>query len=135
MFNEFCRNISSSVEESLLPPSLLLHPSKISAADSSKFSGKAAVLPTSLSDIAVLASELKMMSWLPTKAPIFWHQWSIYEPNQPFSINFVKNHPENQARGNRKTLKRPKMMSKINFRNLKLKSHEEYLIYRTYFVK
>ena len=25
-------------------------------------------------------------------------------------------------------------MSKINFRNLKLKSHEEYLICRTYFV-
>ena len=42
--------------------------------------------------------------------------------------------PKNQARGNRKTLKRPQMMSKINFRNLKLKSHEEYLICRTYFV-
>ena len=41
---------------------------------------------------------------------------------------------KNQARGNRKTLKRPAMMSKINFRNLKLKSHEEYLICRTYFV-
>jgi len=26
-------------------------------------------------------------------------------------------------------------MSKINFRNLKLKSHEEYLIYRTYYVR
>ena len=35
---------------------------------------------------------------------------------------------KNRARGNRKTLKRPKMMSNINFRNLKLKSHEEYLI-------
>ena len=33
--------------------------------------------------------------------------------------------PKNWARGNRKTLNRPKMMSKINFRNLKLKSHEE----------
>ena len=33
-----------------------------------------------------------------------------------------------------KTLKRPQMMSKINFRILKLKSHEEYLICRTYFV-
>ena len=41
--------------------------------------------------------------------------------------------PKNRARGNRKTLKRPKMMSRINFRNLKLKSHEEYLICRTYF--
>ena len=41
---------------------------------------------------------------------------------------------KNRARENRKTLKRPKMMSKINFRNLKLKSHEEYLICRTYFV-
>ena len=41
---------------------------------------------------------------------------------------------KNRARGNRKTLRRPKMMSKINFRNLKLKSHEEYLICRTYFV-
>ena len=43
--------------------------------------------------------------------------------------------PKNRARGNRKTLKRPKIMSKINFRNLKLKSHEEYLICRTYFVQ
>ena len=42
--------------------------------------------------------------------------------------------PKNRARGNRKTLKRPKMMSKINFSNLKLKSHNEYLICRTYFV-
>ena len=42
---------------------------------------------------------------------------------------------ENRARGNRKSLKRPKMMSKLNFRNLKLKSHEEYLICRTYFVQ
>ena len=42
--------------------------------------------------------------------------------------------PKNQARGNRKTLKRHKTMSKINFRNLKLKSHKEYLISRTYFV-
>ena len=45
-----------------------------------------------------------------------------------------KSTSKNQARGNRKTLKRPKLMSKINFRNLKLKSHEEYLICRTYFV-
>ena len=42
--------------------------------------------------------------------------------------------PKNRARENRKTLKRPKTLSKINFRNLKLKSHEEYLICRTYFV-
>ena len=41
---------------------------------------------------------------------------------------------ENRARGNRKTLKRPQMMSKNNFRNLKLKSHEKYLISRTFFV-
>ena len=41
---------------------------------------------------------------------------------------------KNRAWGNRKTLKRPKMMSKINFRNLKLNSYEEYLICRTYFV-
>ena len=33
--------------------------------------------------------------------------------------------PKNWARGNRKTLKRPKIMSKINFRNFKLKSHED----------
>ena len=32
-----------------------------------------------------------------------------------------------------KTLKRPQMMSKINFRILSLKSHEEYLISRTHF--
>ena len=41
---------------------------------------------------------------------------------------------ENRARGNRKTLKWLKMTTKSNFRTLKLKSHEEYLIYRTYFV-
>ena len=41
---------------------------------------------------------------------------------------------KNRAWGNRKILKRPKSMSKLNFRNLKLKSHEEYLISRTYFV-
>ena len=35
---------------------------------------------------------------------------------------------------NRKNLKWPKMISKINFRNLKLKSYEEYLICRTSFV-
>ena len=50
--------------------------------------------------------------------------------NQFKALKFRKN----WARGNRKTLKRPKMMAKINFRNLKLKSHEEYLICRTYFV-
>ena len=53
-------------------------------------------------------------------------------------VELVKNQglktPKNRVRGNRKTLKCPKMMSKINFRNLKLKSHEEYLICRTYFV-
>ena len=43
--------------------------------------------------------------------------------------------PKNPARGNRKTLKSPKTMSKINFKNLKLQSHEEYLICRTFFVK
>ena len=42
---------------------------------------------------------------------------------------------ENRARGNWKTLKWLKMMSKSNFRTSKLESHEEYLIYRTYFVK
>ena len=47
----------------------------------------------------------------------------------------AKNESKNRARGNRKTTKRPKMMSKINFRNLKLKSYEEYLICRTFFVE
>ena len=42
---------------------------------------------------------------------------------------------KNRARGNRKTLRRPELMSKVNFRNLKLKSHEEYLICRTHFVQ
>ena len=41
---------------------------------------------------------------------------------------------KNRARGNRKTLKRPKTMSKINFKKLKFKSHEEYLNCWTYFV-
>ena len=35
--------------------------------------------------------------------------------------------------GSRKS-KNSKMLTKCNFRNLKLKSHEEYLIYRTYFI-
>ena len=42
---------------------------------------------------------------------------------------------KNRARGNRKTLKWLKMITKCNFRTSKLESHEEYLIYRTYFVK
>ena len=42
---------------------------------------------------------------------------------------------ENRARGNRKTLKCLKMLTKCNSRTLKLKSHEAYLIYRTYFVQ
>ena len=47
-----------------------------------------------------------------------------------FSINFA----ENRARGNRKSLKWLKTVTKSNFRTLKLKSHEEYLIYlRTIF--
>ena len=46
----------------------------------------------------------------------------------------INQYSKNQDPGNRKTLKRPKMMSKLNFRNLKLKSHEEYRICRTYFV-
>ena len=33
-----------------------------------------------------------------------------------------------------KTLKLLKMVTKCNFRNLKLKSREEYLIFRTYFI-
>ena len=41
---------------------------------------------------------------------------------------------KNRARGNRKTLNQPKKESKLNLRNLKLKSHEEYLICRRYFV-
>ena len=45
-----------------------------------------------------------------------------------YCIQFKALEPQNRARGNRKTSKRPKMMSKINFRNLKLKSHEEYLL-------
>ena len=53
---------------------------------------------------------------------------------KPKEENKLKLSTKNRARGNRKTLKRPKMMSKINFRTLKLKSHEEYLICRTYFV-
>ena len=46
----------------------------------------------------------------------------------------INQYSKNQDPGNRKTLKRPKMMSKISFRNFKLKSPEEYLIYKTYFV-
>ena len=53
-----------------------------------------------------------------------------------FSINFAQNQTfKNQARENRKTLKWPKTMTKSNFINLKLKRHEEYLNYGTYYVK
>ena len=41
---------------------------------------------------------------------------------------------ENRAEGNRKTLICLKIITKSNSRTLKLKSHEEYLVYRTYFV-
>ena len=50
-------------------------------------------------------------------------------------LNSSKSPRENGARGNRKTLKCLKTITKSNFRTLKLKSHEEYLIYRTYFIK
>ena len=51
-------------------------------------------------------------------------------------FNFAKKSIfENWARGNRKTLKWLKTITKSNYRNLKLKSHEEYLIYRTYFIQ
>ena len=53
----------------------------------------------------------------------FWYQFCL------------KSTHENWARGNRKTLKCLKMTTKPNFRTLKLKSHEEYLTYRTYYVK
>ena len=52
--------------------------------------------------------------------------------NQFQDLDFVKKSThENWARGNRKTLKWLKMVSKIKFRNLKLKSCEEYLSHRT----
>ena len=53
-----------------------------------------------------------------------------------FSINFVKNSTrENRGLRKLKNSKMPQNDNKSNFRNLKLKSHEKYLIYRTYFVK
>ena len=62
--------------------------------------------------------------------------WVSVRNSRFFSINFAqKSTRENRARGNRKTLKWLKLISKTNFRTLKLKSHKEYLIYRTYFVK
>ena len=58
-----------------------------------------------------------------------WEKWGLKScKNQNFKT------PKNRARGNRKTLKRLKTMSKLNCRNLKLKSHEEYLICRPYFL-
>ena len=42
---------------------------------------------------------------------------------------------KNRAGGNRKTLNQPKKVSKLNYRNLKLKSHDEYLICIKYFVQ
>ena len=53
----------------------------------------------------------------------------IQEQNLEFFGKFpISLNSKRWAQGNRKTLKRPKIMSKINLRNLKLKSHEEYLI-------
>ena len=49
-------------------------------------------------------------------------------------LNALKISKKYWARGNRKTLKRPKMMTKISFRNLTLKIHGEYLICRRDFV-
>ena len=42
---------------------------------------------------------------------------------------------KNRAGENRKTRNKPKKVPKPSYRNLKLKSHEEYLIYRKYFVQ
>ena len=51
-----------------------------------------------------------------------------WKKNQGFQYQFCsKSAQKNRARGNRKTLKWLKMLTKCNFRNLKLKSHEEYL--------
>ena len=66
-----------------------------------------------------------------------WCCWTDYEwLIQGLLYQFCpKSTRENQARGNRKTLKCLRMTTKANFRTLKLKSHEEYLVYRTYFIK
>ena len=52
------------------------------------------------------------------------------------NLRFCQKSPrENRAQGNRKTLKWLKTIAKSNLRTSKLKSHEEYLTYRTYFIK
>ena len=63
---------------------------------------------------------------------IYWVSQQVLDENFQWKSQFKRS--KNWARGNRKTQRRHKMMSKINFRNLKLKSHEKYLICRTYFV-
>ena len=51
-----------------------------------------------------------------------------------WKIQTTQGKSKSWARENRKTLNWPKKVPKPNFRNLKLKSHEEYLICRTYYV-
>ena len=73
----------------------------------------------------VAKTSLEVISFLPSKIP-----------SLSFQLQSIGNSDhKNRARGNRKTIIRPKMMSEITFGNLKLKSLEEYLIYKTYFVK
>ena len=56
--------------------------------------------------------------------PLIWLFGTFQEK---YGYIFDYKAPKNWARVNRKTLKRPKMMSKLNFRNLKLKIREIYL--------
>ena len=54
-------------------------------------------------------------------------QFDVVEQRLLVSVE-AKSTVENRAPGNRKTLKWLKRITKSNFRTLKLKSHEEYLI-------
>ena len=86
------------------------------------------VLPTSLH---FLCTTFTLLPFANNQDPFCY--WFLV--NLGRTIHARQNQPlKNRARGNRKTIKRPKMMLNINFRNLKLKSHDEYMICRTYFV-
>ena len=66
----------------------------------------------------------------------FFKNSRFFSNIDPFQYQVCpKSTHENRARGNRKTVKWLEMITKSNFRTLKLKSHEEYLIYGTYFIK
>ena len=100
----------------------------------SKYLAEAGILHNDfLPELSVLPTSLHFLCTTFTLPPFANNQdpfcyWFLV--NLGRTIHARQNQPlKNRARGNRKTIKRPKMMSKINFRNLKLKIHEEHILF------